>query len=80
MILKFQAQAINLKMAAHLKQLREQENYTMRTLANEMNTPHSFVGKMETQSRRLDIGEFICYCQALGKDPATELEIILAMQ
>jgi transcriptional regulator with XRE-family HTH domain len=59
----------NEKMAAHLKTVRQDESFTMRSLAEKIGTPHSFIGKIEQQSRRLDVGEFTAYCRALGKDP-----------
>jgi transcriptional regulator with XRE-family HTH domain len=67
----FKTKAIqqNEKMAAHLKTIRQDENYTMRRLAEEIGTPHSFIGKIEQQARRLDVGEFTIYCKALGRNP-----------
>jgi transcriptional regulator with XRE-family HTH domain len=66
---KTKAKIQNEKMAAHLKTIRHDEGFTMRTLANSIGTPHSFIGKIEQQSRRLDVAEFTLYCQALGRDP-----------
>jgi len=74
--LKRSATLINKKMGANLKAARKEANYTMRALAANISTPHSFIGKVEQQNRRVDVGEFICYCQALGKDPATMLRAL----
>jgi transcriptional regulator with XRE-family HTH domain len=71
--MKEQAKLFNEKMAVHLKTLRQYEKFTMRSLAEVLETPHSFIGKIEQQGRRLDVGEFVHYCRALGKDPAQVL-------
>ncbi len=39
-----------------------------RDLAQRLGVIHSFVGKIETGDRRLDIFEFMIYCQALELD------------
>jgi transcriptional regulator with XRE-family HTH domain len=72
--LKDRAKAFNKDMAAHLKTLRQEENETMRTLADILGTPHSFIGKIEQQSRRLDVAEFVIYCRALNKEPVEVLK------
>ena len=66
---KTKAKIQNEKMATHLKTIRQDESFTMRRLAEKIGSPHSFIGKIEQQSRRLDVGEFTLYCQALGRDP-----------
>ena len=48
----------------------------MRSLAEVLGTPHSFVGKIENQERRLDVVEFIRYCQALEIDPIEGVTIL----
>lgn len=55
--------------SAHLCQLRKDKNHTMRTLSEAIGVPHSFIGKIENQQRRLDIAEFVLYCEGLGVDP-----------
>ncbi|WP_199610956.1 helix-turn-helix domain-containing protein [Flocculibacter collagenilyticus] len=52
-----------------LKDKRQEKGHTMRSLAEILGTPHSFVGKIENQERRLDVVEFIRYCNALEIDP-----------
>ena len=42
-----------------------------------MGVVHSFIGKVETGDRRLDIFEFITYCRALELDPG---EVIREIQ
>ena len=52
-----------------LRQKRDDKKLTMRSLATTLGKPHSFIGKTEKQSRRLDVSEFINYCDGLGEDP-----------
>ena len=48
----------------------------MRDLAKKLNTPHSFVGKTEQGERRLDVIEYLRYCNALGVSPIEGLKVI----
>ena len=66
---KAQAKAQNARMSEQLKLIRTEKRFTMRALADRLGTPHSFIGKTEQQNRRLDVGEFAQYCQALEVDP-----------
>ena len=50
---------------------------TMRDLAEKLGTPHSFVGKTEQGERRLDVVEFIQYCEALGVDPLEGIKEVM---
>lgn len=75
--MKDDAKLTNEKMAVYLKTLRQEKRLTMRALAGILSTPHSYIGKIEQQGRRLDVGEFIEYCQALEKDPASVLQVII---
>ena len=49
-----------------LRKERKSRNITMRTLGEKLGRPHQFVGKVESGERRLDVYEFVQYCQALG--------------
>ena len=60
-----------------LKEQRKEKGHTMRTLSQIIGTPHSFIGKVENQERRLDIVEYIRYCRALEVDPIEGLKKIL---
>lgn len=60
-----------------LKDKRKEKGHTMRTLSQIIGTPHSFVGKVENQERRLDIVEYIRYCRALEIDPIEGLAQIV---
>ena len=48
----------------------------MRSLAQVLGTPHSFIGKIENQERRLDVVEFVRYCTALEVDPHEALSLL----
>ncbi|MFT4928738.1 MAG: hypothetical protein ACI8WB_004858 [Phenylobacterium sp.] len=76
-IMKDQAKKDNENMAIYLKRLRHDQNHTMRSLAQLLGTPHSFVGKIEKQGRRLDVGEFIHYCRIMNKQPDEVLRAIM---
>ena len=66
----------NKALTAWLKNKRKEKGHTMRTLSQLIGTPHSFVGKVENQERRLDIVEYVRYCNALDIDPVEGLRLI----
>ena len=47
---------------------------SQRALAEKMGVVHSFIGKVETGDRRLDVFEFIEYCEALNLEAAEILQ------
>ncbi|OOS22915.1 helix-turn-helix transcriptional regulator [Moraxella pluranimalium] len=49
---------------------------TMRELAHRLDRPHSFVQRIEEGDRRLDVVEFVWYCQALGLNPQDGIDLI----
>lgn len=57
------------KLTDWLKKQREAKRLTMRDLGKRMGVSHSFVGKVEQQERRLDLVEYLHYCEAMGVDP-----------
>lgn len=67
----------NKVLTAWLKEKRKEKGHTMRTLSEIINTPHSFIGKVENQERRLDVIEYIRYCKALGVDPIEGIKHVL---
>ena len=73
---KTKSKEFNVKLGEYLKAQRNEQRYTMRALANKLDTPHSFIGKIEQQSRRLDVGEFVQYCKALNIDPTKAIREI----
>lgn len=52
-----------------LKESRLALGLSLRDLAERLDEPHSFVQKVEILERRLDVFEYVEYCNALGLDP-----------
>lgn len=48
---------------------RREAGLTQRELAERLKRPHSYVSKIETGERRLDVGEFVEIARALRVDP-----------
>ncbi len=65
-----------LSLLAWLKNSRVEQNISMRDLAIKIDEPHSFIGKIETAERRLDVYEYVNYCKALKLDPAAGLKYL----
>lgn len=42
-----------------LKSMREEQHLSMRTLAERMEKPHSYIQKVEQGERRLDVVEYV---------------------
>ena len=59
-----------------LKTQRKASGLTMRQLAERLDVHHSWVGRVELGERRLDVVEFVRYCQALGANPLEGLNLI----
>ncbi len=57
--------------------MRHERNLTQRQLAELLDVPYSWVGKVELGERRLDIIEFVRLCKALGVDPHEGLEVVI---
>lgn len=55
---------------------RNELGLTQRSLGEKLGVVHSFIGKVETGDRRLDIFEFIAYCKGLDLDPVEILQEI----
>jgi transcriptional regulator with XRE-family HTH domain len=51
--------------------MRTESGLTQRDLAKRLNREHSFVWRVETGRRRLDVVEFYWLCRALKKNAAT---------
>lgn len=64
------------KLLKWLKTARNERGLSMRDLALLLDEPHSFIGKVETAERRLDVREFVEYCQVLGLDPIEGISIL----
>ncbi len=55
----------------------EHTGLSQRALAEKLDVIYSLVGKIETGERRLDIFEFITYCESLELSPN---EVLLKLQ
>jgi len=55
---------------------REQRGLTMRQAGELLDKPHSFIGKTECGQRRLDVVEFVWYCNRLGFDPLEGIKVL----
>lgn len=60
-----------------LKKRRVLLGLSMRDLGEVIREPHSFVQKVEANQRKLDIFQYVQYCEALGLDPAKTLTILM---
>lgn len=58
-------------------QRRLELGLSQRALAERLGVVHSFIGKVETGDRRLDIFEFVQYCIALELDPLAVLQEVI---
>ena len=57
---------------------REEKGLTTRQLADRLDLPPSYVTKTELAERRLDICEYVEYCEALEIDPTEGLKILFS--
>jgi transcriptional regulator with XRE-family HTH domain len=65
------------RMMAALVEIRENAGVSQRELARRLDRAHSYVGRIETGDRRLDLPEFIEWCELLEADPVEVLQRIL---
>ncbi|MBU2977891.1 helix-turn-helix transcriptional regulator [Alteromonas sp. C1M14] len=55
---------------------RQQKGLTVRQLAALIDESHQFVNKVETCQRRLNVFEYVQYCEALGLTPGDGLNLL----
>jgi transcriptional regulator with XRE-family HTH domain len=60
-----------------LRAQRVARGMTMRDLAVILEVPHSFIGKVETRERRIDLIEFVAICRVLSVSPHDGLNVVL---
>lgn len=60
-----------------LRTQREAKGLTMRDAAKIIGKPHTFIAKIETGERRLDVIEYIWYSEKLGFDPHEGIDCVL---
>ncbi len=63
---------------AELRNARLGKNLSQNNLANQLKKPQSYVSKVESGERRLDIIEYHVYCDAIGIDSVTLLKKIVS--
>lgn len=59
-----------------LRSARANQGLSMRDLALLLDEPHSFVQKVEILERRLDVSEYVEYCNALRLNPEDGLKLL----
>lgn len=52
-----------------LRERRKASGLTMRDVSNRLKVHHSWVARIEHGDRRLDIAEYVLYCEAIGCNP-----------
>ncbi len=57
------------RLMAALVAVRQDAGITQRELARRLKRAHSYVGRIEQGIRRLDVPEFIEWCECLDTDP-----------
>ena len=62
---------------AWLREQRTAQGLSMRELAERLDVPHSWIGKVETGERRLDVCEYLSLCAALECDFKTGIDVLL---
>jgi transcriptional regulator with XRE-family HTH domain len=65
------------KLRTWLKQRRDESGLTLRDVAELMGRHHSVLGKMEQDRRKIEILEFVEYCQVLGANPHEGLDVLI---
>lgn len=65
------------KLQTWLKEQRGKSGYSQREVSEIMNRHHSIVGKIEQRRKKIELLEFIKYCQVLGADPHEGLDILM---
>lgn len=63
-----------------LIQKRKAADLTQRQLADKLETVHSLVGKVEKGERRLDVIEFISYCEAMDVNSDEIVTLVLKLK
>ena len=74
---KNQLTPLNIPPFAELRAARKTAALTQRDVASRLNVPHSWVAKVESGERRIDVVEFCWFISACGLDPLVVSERLL---
>lgn len=72
--------AIYRRVPAFLRQMREEAGLTQRQLAKRIRQSLSWVHRCETGSRRVDVAEFIEFCEGCDVDPTTAFKSLAVIR
>jgi transcriptional regulator with XRE-family HTH domain len=61
---------------SYLIEARTKQGLTIRDVALRIGEPYQFVGRVETAERRLNVYEYVQYCEALNLDPSEGLKLL----
>ncbi len=62
-----------------LRSMREEAGLTQREIGTRLRKPQSWVYNCEAANRRVDIAEFVAWCQACGTNPAEAFANLLKL-
>jgi transcriptional regulator with XRE-family HTH domain len=65
------------RLASQLRESRNAAGITQQTLAERLGKPQSFVSKIESGERRIDLVELVNVCSALEMDPREFVDAFL---
>lgn len=65
------------KLRSWLKQKREESGLSLRAASEVMGRHHSVLGKMEQDRRKIELSEFIEYCQVIEADPHEGMDVMI---
>jgi transcriptional regulator with XRE-family HTH domain len=65
------------RLMAALVDVRTKAGVTQRELARRLDRAHSYVSRVEKGDRRLDVPEFIQWCEVLSMDPVEVIRRIV---
>lgn len=65
------------KLQTWLKEQREKSGYSQREVSEILNRHHSIIGKLEQGRKKIELLEFVKYCQVLRADPHEGLALLM---